>query len=260
MGAIADVAYENRRAGEMPISIATGRDTCRAPDAVPFASFIYHDLRHPLTAILAYSEMLAEHPLNWRQRKDFHLEIQQAVSRMDDLIRQLLECSKGNDRLRPQLADIAGTVTQAIQVATARPEFARIEITYRHQGPAMGWFDAGELQRAITNLVLNACEAVSATSGRIEVSSLVHGERAEVRVADNGPGIPDFVRRSLFQPFVSCGKKAGTGIGLAIAHKILSDHGGDIWLERTGEEGTLFRLVLPIGCPGRGRKLEATPA
>jgi signal transduction histidine kinase len=251
MGAVADVGYESRRAGEMPVSIATGRDTCKLPDAAPFASFICHDLRHPLAAILAYSEILAEHQLNPSQRKDFHLEIQQAVSRMDDLIGQLLECSRGNDNLRPQLADIAGTVTQAIQVARARPEFGRIVVSYRHQGPTTGWFDPGKLQRAITNLVLNACEAVSPTSGRIEVSSLVHAERAELRVADNGPGIPDFVSRSLFQPFVSCGKKTGTGIGLAIAHKILRDHGGDMFLVSTGEKGTEFRLVLPLGCHGR---------
>ena len=247
MGALAEVTVENRSGGKIPVGIAAERSSRGEADAVPFASFIYHDLRHPLTAILAYSEILAEHPLNRRQRKDFHLEIQQAVSRMDDLIGQLLECSKGNDRLRPQLADIAGTVTQAIQVARARPEFGRIQVSHCHQGPTKGWFDPGELRRAITNLVLNACEAVSPTSGRIQVSSRVHEGHAEIRVSDNGPGIPDFVRHSLFLPFVSSGKKTGTGVGLAIAHNILRAHGGDLILESTGNTGTLFRMILPVG-------------
>ena len=95
------------------------------------------------------------------------------------------------------------------------------------------------------NLLLNACEAVPRDSGKIEVSIREAKEGLEIRVADNGPGIPEPVREKLFQPFVSYGKENGTGLGLTVVHKIFQDHGGDVSLESTGAGRTVFKLVLP---------------
>jgi len=98
----------------------------------------------------------------------------------------------------------------------------------------------------VTNIVLNACEAVPAASGRVHVRSVGRRDGLEISVADNGPGIPEPVRHLVFQPFVSYGKQGGTGLGLAIAQKIRRDHGGDVYLDSAGEGGTLFRLYLPF--------------
>ncbi len=213
------------------------------------ASFIYHDLRHPLTAILAYSELLAENDLDRAQRKDFHREICLAVGRMENLISLLLEFSKNPETLRPAVVNIADTVKRAIQSVTVRPEFRGIAISYRHEGLTKARIISGQLQQVIVNLVLNACEAVSPCTGRIDVRSLGREECIEMTVWDNGPGIPEPIRQAVFERFVSYGKKGGTGLGLAIVQKILRDQGGEVYLENTGEGGTLFRLVLP--CVGR---------
>lgn len=210
------------------------------------ASFIYHDLRHPLTAILAYSELLAENDLDLPQREDFYQEIRRAVTRMNDLISLLLEFSRDPTTFRSEVADIAGTVKYAIQVVAIRPEFRRISICYEHEGLTEGQFDAGGLQQVITNVVLNACEAVPRASGRVEIRSSGRQGYAEISVSDNGPGIPMSLRHSIFRPFVSYGKEGGTGLGLAIVRKILRAHGGDVYLDATGENGTHFRLVLPF--------------
>ena len=219
------------------------------------ASFIYHDLRHPLTAILAYSELLAEYDLDRLQREDFYQEIRRAVTRMNDLISLLLEFSKNPTTFRSEIADIAGTVKRAIQVVAVRPEFRRITIRYEHEGLAEGRFDAGGLQQVITNIVLNACEAVPQASGRVEIRSSGRQDYMEISVSDNGPGIPKSVRHSVFQPFVSYGKEGGTGLGLAIVRKILRAHGGDVYLDATGEKGTHFRLILPFVGPRGGEAL-----
>ena len=71
----------------------------------------------------------------------------------------------------------------------------------------------------------------------------------EIRVTDNGPGIPPSVRENLFQPFVSYGKENGTGLGLTAVEKIVQDHGGQVSVERTGPEGTVFKLILPLTVP-----------
>ena len=213
--------------------------------ADPMAGFIYHDLRLPLTAILAYSELMAEDDLDRLQRKDFHKEIRLAVCRMNDLISLLLESSKGTEALRDEATDIRDIVRRAIQVVAVRPEFSRIVITYEHEGLDEGRFDSGQLQRVITNVVLNACEAVSPVTGRIEVQSSALSARLEISIADNGHGIPQPIRHAVFQPFVSYGKTGGTGLGLAIVQNILRARGGEIYLDRTGKKGTFFRVVLP---------------
>ena len=220
-------------------------------DAGPLASFICHDLRHPLTAILAYSELLAEDDLGGRERKDFHREIRLAVNRMNDLISLLLESSKGSKNFRPEVANITETVRRAIQAVTIRPEFHRIRICYGHEGAAEGRFDPRRLQQVITNVVLNACEAVPPGCGRIEVISVGHHDYAEITISDNGPGIPEPIRHAVFQPFVTYGKAGGTGLGLAIVQQILRARGGEIYLDATGKEGTRFRVVLPYVGPHR---------
>ncbi len=73
-------------------------------------------------------------------------------------------------------------------------------------------------------------------------------------MADNGPGIAESIRDRLFHPFVSFGKENGTGLGLAVIQKIVQDHGGTIAVERTADNKTVFRMVIP------GRVQEASRA
>jgi signal transduction histidine kinase len=213
------------------------------------AGCIYHDLRIPLSAILAYSELMAEDDVDKLQRKDFHEEIRLAVCRMNDLISLLMESSRDPETLQAEPNDIREIVSSAIRVVAVRPEFSRIAITYRHEGFSEGRFNPGQLQRVITNIVLNACEAVSPVSGRIDLKSSGRRELVEISIADNGPGIPEPIRHAVFQPFVSYGKTGGTGLGLAIVQRMLRALGGEIYLERTGQEGTLFTIVLPYQRP-----------
>jgi nitrogen-specific signal transduction histidine kinase len=67
----------------------------------------------------------------------------------------------------------------------------------------------------------------------------------EIRVADNGSGIPAEIRDTLFQPFVTAGKDNGIGLGLATVHKIVQEHQGQVEVECTGPEGTVLRILLP---------------
>jgi signal transduction histidine kinase len=74
----------------------------------------------------------------------------------------------------------------------------------------------------------------------------------EIRIADNGRGIPASVRTTLFEPFVSHGKENGTGLGLTVVQKIVQDHGGEVAVERTSHEGTVFRITVPRPAPALG--------
>jgi signal transduction histidine kinase len=95
-------------------------------------------------------------------------------------------------------------------------------------------------------LLLNACEAVRADGGEIDIKLERVGEKLEIRIADNGPGIAEAVRERLFEPFISHGKENGTGMGLTVVQKILQDHGGDVRVEQTSASGTTFRIDIPL--------------
>jgi signal transduction histidine kinase len=120
---------------------------------------------------------------------------------------------------------------------------------HRHEGRALGWFDANRLERAIANVVLNACEAVASKSGQILISTNGTQSSLQINVRDTGPGVPASIRDSLFEPFVSYGKAAGNGLGLAIAKKIVEDHSGKIYLDTRIENGTLITILLPFAVP-----------
>jgi len=213
------------------------------------ASTISHDLRHPLTAILAYAEFLSEGNPDARQRKDLYEEIRLAVNRMTEQISSLLGFSKDREALRPVYGSVGEVLQRAIQSVHARPEFRRIAIAFSQEGGGEGWFDPGKLERVFHNLLLNACQAAPPDSGKIEVQARRTPQGLEIRVADNGAGIPQPVRANLFQPFVSYGKENGIGLGLAAVEKIVQDHGGQVSVERTGPEGTVFKLILPLTVP-----------
>jgi len=208
------------------------------------ASSISHDLRHPLTAILANAEFLSEARLAGGAREDLYEEIRSAVNRMIDLIDSLLEFSRGRESLQLSRGTLEETLAHAIHSVRAHPQFLGVRITVSGHC-SESWFDHRRLERAFYNLLLNACEAVP-RDGQIEVEMEEADGAARLRLRDNGPGIAEPIRDQLFRPFVSFGKENGTGLGLSIAHKILADHGGQLQLASTSAAGTTFELTLPL--------------
>jgi signal transduction histidine kinase len=213
------------------------------------ASSISHDLRHSLAAIVANAEFLCEPHLNSEQREDLYLEVRAAVSRMTELIDSLLEFSRTSASLRPTYGSLRNTLDKAIQTVKSSPEFRETRIDVRQAGSVEGWFDHRKLERAFFNLLLNACESLPAGSGRVEVELIGSGSGVEIRISDNGRGIPGGIRDTLFEPFISQGKENGTGLGLTVVQKIVQDHGGEVVVERTSPEGTVFRVTIPHPAP-----------
>ena len=106
--------------------------------------------------------------------------------------------------------------------------------------------DADQIYDVILNLLLNAVDAVEAGSGIIEVSTRTDAgqKRVTLMVSDNGAGIAD--AEAIFEPFQSSKPKVGTGLGLPIARKIVSQHGGTIHAESNSGKGASFIVSLPI--------------
>jgi signal transduction histidine kinase len=209
------------------------------------ASSISHDLRHPLTAVMANSEFLSESNLSAQDREHLYQEIRTAVGQMTDLVDSLLEFSRGRESLHPVTARLDHTIEAAVHAVSNRPEFHELRIATSYQGEKEWCFDPKKMERAFYNLLINACEAAPRDGGEVAVSSRGDSSGVEVLIADNGPGIPESVRDKLFQPFVTAGKENGVGLGLTIVRKIVTDHGGEVNLEATSAQGTVFKLWLP---------------
>ena len=216
------------------------------------ASSISHDLRHPLTAVMANAEFLCERDLNTEQREELYHEIRAAVDQMTDLVESLLEFSKARESLRRVFGPVEPAVKRAIQTVRARPDFQNLRISFAREGKCETWFDQKKMERVFSNIVLNACEAAPPEHGTITIDLREGKDDVEVRVIDNGPGVAEPVRQRLFQPFTSFGKQNGIGLGLTISQKILQDHGGAICLESSEIGRTVFRLTLPIRVAGDG--------
>ncbi|WP_460018875.1 ATP-binding protein [Magnetospira thiophila] len=106
--------------------------------------------------------------------------------------------------------------------------------------------DEGQMHRALSNLGRNAVEA-GAAQIRIEAEQMDSAGTVRIRVFDDGPGLPPKARDNLFQPFAGSARPDGTGLGLVIARDVLRAHGGDLHLERSGDDGTCFEMFLPSG-------------
>ena len=210
------------------------------------ASSISHDLRHSLAAIVANAEFLCESKLSSDQREELYQEVRAAVNQMTDLIDSLLEFSRTRESLRLQHGNVREVVGRVVQAIRLHPEFHQIRIAVSEKGQSSGWFDPKKLERVLYNLLLNSCEAVATVDGRVDIDLAEVANGVEIRVADNGRGIPPSIREKLFEPFISCGKENGTGLGLTVVQKIVQDHGGTVMVEQTSEQGTSFKLRLPL--------------
>jgi signal transduction histidine kinase len=210
------------------------------------ASSLSHDLRHYLAAVVANAEFLYEADELKLDKSEIYKEIQTASTQMTDLIDSLRELADQRRAISPEPTDLDRIIRRAIEAVKVRPEFRHRTITIVPHETTEGVFDSKKLERVFFNLVLNACEATpDGSNSRITIDVQRGKDSFEVRVIDEGCGVPDVIRDTVFDPFVSSGKPNGTGLGLAIVGKIVQDHGGSVNIERTSGSGTVVLVKLP---------------
>src|ERR1700739_1904803 len=210
------------------------------------ACAISHDMRHSLTAIYANAEFLERHDECASTRADLLLEIQEAVLAMTERIDSLLQFGSSGRNSPLVHACVSFVVDKAFAALKLHPDGRNVSVTVGKFPPAEADIDARNLESAIYNLLLNACQAATRSTHVPEVK--VHltevDERIYLTILDNGPGIPASVRRTLFDPFVTAGKPNGTGLGLTLARRVAEEHGGSVYLEESNRGRTVFTLSL----------------
>ena len=157
------------------------------------ASSVSHDLRHSLAAIVANAEFLCESRLSTDQREELYQEIRIAVNQMTELIDSLLEFSRTRESLRRTYGSVKESVDRVVQAVRTHPRFHAVRIAVRQEGSSTGWFDTKKLERALYNLLLNACEAIAGARGWANQHRLARSSRgtadSAVRQWSRHPGV-----------------------------------------------------------------------
>jgi signal transduction histidine kinase len=215
------------------------------------ASSVSHDLRHYLAAVYANSEFLASGRLSEDERNEIFGDIRTAVHGTTDMIESLLIFSRTGTSIRKSPELVSSLVDRAVTMLRAHPDADGVKIAVRCDEPTAtsAFVDGKQVERALYNLLLNACQAARANStGPVVAITLeTQGEYVVARVTDNGPGVSANIRNNLFEPFVSEGRQKGTGLGLTLVSCIAEEHGGQVVLASSRPGETVFQLTLMRG-------------
>jgi two-component system sensor histidine kinase KdpD len=230
-------------------------EVLRRADEVKSAllSAVSHDLRTPLSSIIASAGSLLQEDVAWteEERRDFAAAIEEEARRLNRLVGNLLDLSRIEaGTLRPErrwydlgtlVADVLGrlrpTTAQHAVVVDVADDLPPVPLDYV------------EIDEVLCNLIENAT-SYTPLGAEIRVSARRAGDQVEVEVADRGPGIPSEALPHLFEPFyrvrTAGAQSRGTGLGLAVAKGLVEAHGGRIWAENRPAGGARFVFTLPL--------------
>ncbi|HEY3239936.1 MAG TPA: ATP-binding protein [Acidimicrobiia bacterium] len=218
---------------------------------------VSHDLRTPLATIKASVSSLCQDDIDWppEERKEFLTTISEETDRLTTLVGNLLDMSRLQAGvLHPTLRPVGLEEVIPAALMSLGPRAAAVKADVTETFPPV-LADASLLERAVANVVDNAIHW-SPPGTRVRLEAGVFGGQVNVRVVDQGPGIPRRQRDLVFQPFQRLGDSGGdtgVGLGLAVARGFLQAMGGAIEIEDTAGGGTTIILRLQVAEPDRGR-------
>jgi signal transduction histidine kinase len=205
------------------------------------AANIAHEIRNPLASLSGAVEVLAAGaPDDTRER--LAQIVLKETGRLNGIIREFLEYARPAPISRTPV-NVAEAVDEVLVLLEHRVTPGLMK-TVREFPPSLVWrVDRQQFRQAVWNLCLNAVQAMP-EGGELRVTMTVVAARLVLRVNDTGDGIDAADLGQIFEPFFST-KSDGTGLGLALVHRIVQDHGGVIDVQSRPGVGSTFTLTLP---------------
>lgn len=204
-------------------------------------SMLMHDLRSPIKNIPVLTSMLREEGVKSEVLDMIDTCGEQASEIFDDFLDYIRATP-----LDLQKIAVKELIKDGIALANNRAEFSDIELRETVQPNLFVLADRSKMKRAIMNLISNAVDVLHALRIKnpfIEVNAITLSDKVIITVKDNGPGIPEKIKNTLFDAFVTTGKTNGTGLGLAIVKQYVEAHKGKISV--ANNEGAVFTIELP---------------
>jgi two-component system sensor histidine kinase HydH len=231
---------------------AKARDTSaseaqRVRSLEELSAAIAHEIRNPITAAKSLVQLIAEDP-NAAETAEHARVAAEELDRVERSIAHLLRFAR-EEPFEPVELDVNELIDSAIDLVQDRARQVGVRIECDVERLPSAYADGEQLRKVLANLVANALDAHAERPTRdpfvrVSAGQNLAGNELWIRVRDNGPGIPPDRASKVFRPFYSS-KQGGTGLGLALAHKVLERHGGTIELVEHAGAGAEFLLVLP---------------
>lgn len=216
------------------------------------ASSVSHDLRHYLAAVYANAEFLASPTLPSGERAELYEEIRLAVNGTTDMLDSLLTFSRTGTALQRVPGTMSSLVGQAIAMVKTHPDAEGVPVLLeKMDSDTTASVDTRQVERAIYNLLLNACQSARESTAlrEVKVALTSDSKTVSVIITDSGPGVAEGIRENLFDPFVSEGKQKGTGLGLTLAWSVAREHDGTVNLVSSIPGETIFRMTVARHLP-----------
>lgn len=217
-------------------------------------SSILHDFKNPFSIISLGAHILSTRFPEDAKTTKICANIESQIRRMVDMANDLAAFARGEDEIAVAYVSLQ-QLFEYFEELNA-PFFKDRTVIVKMNANAISLQgDAGKLLRVLQNLVANSIEAIhqSEKTGELEVEAREEGDWVVITISDNGPGIPEAIQATFFEPFVTYGKRDGTGLGTAIVKSIIDAHKGTVNF-KTGPKGTLFTIRLPKDPAQVGRK------
>jgi signal transduction histidine kinase len=207
------------------------------------AAGLAHEIRNPLGSIAASIELLRTGGTLSVEDRELCSIVERETARLNDLVGDMLDLSRPRAPSKG-LVDVAVTAADVVVLASRSGRGADVRVRYEGPESALIFADAAQIRQVVWNLVRNAIQASSASDEVLVRVSSGEGERV-LEVRDRGQGISPEARERLFDAFFTT-RSQGMGIGLAVVKRILDDHGFGIEVESVAEQGTVFRVRMPV--------------
>jgi len=210
------------------------------------AGTVAHDLRGPLSGIINSADFLARPEVSIEVRKKMCDGIVAAARRLISTVQGILDFSRdGHMSTHFATCSLDGFIQEVIDVFQVdfKERKIRVDINRGYEGEVK--IDSDRMAQVIHNIVANARDAMP-EGGKLTITSGRDNNRVNLSFTDTGPGVPPELMDRIFEPFVSYGKKKGAGLGLSIARRIVEEHGGRIWAEKSPSGGATFLIQLPL--------------
>lgn len=213
-----------------------------------FFTNVSHEFKTPLTIIGGLSEVLLEKNENDKELSDIYRSIGANSERLKQLIDELIDFRKKDStlmRLNLSYGSITAMCRRVFDTFLQYAEIRKVKFVFdAPEDEIFTWFDQTQLEKVIFNLLSNAFKF---TKDEIRVSLKESGGFAEIRVRDNGTGIPEEEKGDLFTAFKpGSSKNSGTGLGLAFSKDIAEAHNGSIEVESNRGSGAVFKVRIPV--------------
>lgn len=205
---------------------------------------ILHDMRTPMTAVGGFVELMADED-DGTVRKDYAGRIERALAHMENMTHEVLAFARGQREVLVQKVYVDRFVEAVREMLVPETQSYGVEFEVDVQYDGVARFDESKLKRVIFNLARNACQAMG-QGGTFSWRVAREGEALVFECRDTGPGIPREMEGKLFESFATHGKSDGTGLGLAMAKKIVDAHCGSITCSSLPGAGATFRICLPL--------------